>query len=128
MQARFAGSFCSLVLAWLCALGATSARHATVAPATARGAVGIVLREVAGAPQLASRVVLVAGGPRTASGHQSSHHAAPTPLPAQRRDFRMRAPRVPLSVQAAAHRRRSRWRAYDAAAPPLIGLFTPNAR
>lgn len=128
MQARFAGSFCSLVLAWLCALGATSARHATVAPATARGAVEIVLREVAGAPQLASRVVVAAAAGRTVLERHASHRPAPTLDAARTGASIATAHRVALRRKGVEHARRAHWRAYDAMAPPLRSRFTLIAR
>jgi hypothetical protein len=119
MMARSFGSLCSLLLVWLCALGAEPARHPVVTRAAARSVEELALRDVAEAPRLAPRASATSvATPRFAE------RSAPTvflALPAER-FARLSGvaltTRTALGRQAAAHAARPRWRAYDAAAPP----------
>lgn len=119
MVARSFGSFCSLLLVWLCALGAAPVVHPTLAPATARSAVELALRDIAEAPQLASRAVSVHVTTSRIVERSAPNRLAP--LAALAEPFARTvssAARTALRRQATMHDDRPRWRAYDAAAPP----------
>jgi hypothetical protein len=118
-MARSVGSVCSLVLVWLCALGAGPARHPAGQPLVARSAVAVALRDVAEAPLLGTRAL--AG--RAAPARVVERDLVPTfswfataGEPSARGTRHVT--RMTLVRQSAAHDQRPRWRAYDAAAPP----------
>lgn len=121
-MARASGSLCTLLLAWLCALGAGPVRHPATTPVVVRSAVELALRDVADAPQLASRLL----GTRVGSSRPVERDAATWPLTLfaapteQRTPLGARAVRATLNAQAIAHAARPRWRAYDAIAPPAL--------
>lgn len=123
-MARTMGSFCSLLFLWLCALGAGPARQSVASLESARSVVELALRDVAEAPRLASSArATQVGSPRLAARH------APVPLtgrPARPVVLVARVgatARATLARQAKAHAFRPRWRAYDAAAPPVPAGF-----
>ena len=120
-MARSAGSFLSLLLVWLCALGAGPTSHPAANPIAARGAAEVALRDVADAPVLVSRALVVrSASPRSVerdSASPVSWFIATRRAAAPRTQ---RATRTTLDRQAVAHARRLRWRVYDAAAPPAL--------
>lgn len=124
MVTRSFGSFCSLLVAWLCALGAlgaTPALRPVGQSLVARGGVELALRDVAEAPLLGAR----ASARRAAVARVAERNAAPAfswfaagGVPSLRETAH--ATRMMLVRQEAAHTSRARWRAYDAAAPPAL--------
>jgi hypothetical protein len=122
--ARAIGSFCSLLLLWLSALGAGPAPQPVHARESARSAVELAVRDVAEAPRLAAR----ASATHVASLRLAERNA-PAPLSALPEQPVVRVARVALKAratlerQASAHAARPRWRAYDAAAPPARTRF-----
>lgn len=121
MMARSFGSFCSLLLVWLCALGAAPVRHPVARAVVARGATELALRDAADVPLVATRAVIAhnsAARPvERDAASPPSWLGAPrvSPAPSGRRDAH-----ATLDRQATAHASRPRWRAYDAAAPPAL--------
>lgn len=119
---RPGASLWSLLLLWLCMLGAGPARHAAQQPFVARSAVELALRDVAETPLLASRAVATRlSSVRLAERDAPSSHVA-TPLPSLDAIAPSRAAgvRITLALQGDAHAGRPRWRPYDAAAPPSL--------
>lgn len=113
-------SLCSLLLVWLCALGAGPVRQVAPQPVAARSAVELALRDVAEAPVIVPRVVAAPGtsmrlGERNAP---PAHFTTPVAREALLAPRVARAARVTVALQDGVHRERPRWRAYDAAAPP----------
>jgi len=119
MMARSFGTFCSLLLAWLCALGAGSARHPELRSFVARGAVELALRDAAETPLVGTRAVAA----RFTSSRLVERDAPPTPAPLESKRAELLADQAPiahatLERQSAEHAGRPRWRIYDPAAPP----------
>ena len=120
MMTRSFGSFCSLLLVWLCALGAGPARHSAPEPLVARGASELALRDVAEAPLVGTRAVSA----RSAAPRLVAREAPPSQVPLASSPVALaggltRATHATLEHQSTAHSGRARWRVYDAAAPPL---------
>jgi hypothetical protein len=119
MLARSFGTCCSLLLAWLCALGAGSARHPELRSFVVRGAVELALRDAVETPLVGTRAVAA----RITSSRLVERDAPPTPAPlASRRAALLADPasitHATLERQSAEHAGRPRWRVYDPAAPP----------
>jgi hypothetical protein len=117
--ARYLGTFSSMLLVWLCALGAGATSPPAAEPVAIRSAAELALREAAEAPLLASRAQVT----RTPNARHVERDVAArlSWLVARRRapaSRTARAARVALGQQARAHATRPRWRPYDAAAPP----------
>lgn len=122
MPRRPGASFCSLLLVWLCALGAGPARHVAAQPVVARSAAELALRDVAEAPLLASSAVAArVSSVRLAERDAPSPHVT-TPLRSVEAIAPTRAAgvRIALALQDDSHVGRARWRQYDAAAPPAL--------
>jgi hypothetical protein len=119
--ARSVGSFCSLLLIWLCAMGAAPARRPATGPFAIRGAAELALRDVVEMPRLTARLLVErTASPRSPERDAMAHRSwfmAPHRAPAQ--DCGV-ATRTTLANQTVAHAERPRWRTYDAAAPPAL--------
>lgn len=118
---RAFGSFCSLLLVWLCALGAGPHRHVDGLPFVARSASVVALRDVADGPRLASRIdVGRAVVSRLGEGQVPGPHLPSGSLRSAWFEYAATEfSRALVTRQEDAHAGRARWRAYDAAAPPL---------
>jgi hypothetical protein len=121
MMTRSFGSFCSLLLVWLCALGAGPTRHPATQPLVARGAAELALRDVAEVPLVGTRAVSA----RSAAPRLVERDAPPTQAPIASSRVALaadptRATHATLERQSAAHAGRPRWRVNDAAAPPIF--------
>lgn len=121
-MARPVAALCTLLLAWLGALGVGPVRHPAFAPAVARSAVELAMRDVADSPRLVSRVVVA----RVTSSRATEREAPRWQLANVAATAGWRTPfvaseaRATLGAQALAHAARPRWRVYDPAAPPLL--------
>ena len=122
MKARSLGSLCSLLLVWLCRLGASPLRHPEPRPHVTRGVVHLVVRDVVDTPLLTPRVV----GARFSSAQLGSRDAPQAPVAspqATSSPFTLGVRRDvhgALALQDEAHAGRPRWRVYDAVAPPAL--------
>jgi len=118
---RSFGSFCSLLLVWLCALGAGPQRHADELPFAVRSASAVALRDVADGPRVVSRndvtrAVVSRLGERQAPG---PHFQCGPLRTASFASAATEVARALVTRQEDADAGRARWRTYDAAAPPL---------
>lgn len=125
MKSRSFASVWSLLVVWLCALGAGPARHPAAQPLVARSAAELALHDVADAPLLGARSLVVRLAPARDAERDStstlSWLAVSRALSARGAS---RGAREALTRQTAAHADRPRWRVYDAAAPPVPSRTT----
>jgi hypothetical protein len=121
MVARSFGTICSLLLVWLCALGASPASHSAPQSAALRSAAELALGDVATTPIVVTRA-LVAGTATSRGAERDvvsplSWFAAPRRVEIQRAQ---QATRRTIDRQALAHASRPRRRTHDPAAPPAL--------
>lgn len=121
MVARSFGTICSLLLVWLCALGANPASHSAPQSAALRSAAELAFGDVATTPVLATHA-LVAGSanPRSIRRNAVSPFWWFAPPRRVEAPSAKRATRRTVSRQALAHASRPRWRTHDPAAPPAL--------